>query len=110
MSNNPPYLRNVNNGRLFPYDDKLAEQKNLAPYWGDGRDKVDVMPLPTPEVPEEAPEAVPVKTIKLTPEDPAMDGSTLETTHWSQLKKMVEERGGKYISRSDAIAFLQASP
>lgn len=30
--------------------------------------------------------------------------------HWKQLKKLVEERGGEYISKEDAVLFLNAEP
>ena len=29
-----------------------------------------------------------------------------ETMHWTQLKKLVEERGGEYTNKPDALIFL----
>ena len=34
----------------------------------------------------------------------------LESLHWTALKKLVEERGGKYEGKDQAIAFLKTDP
>lgn len=39
---------------------------------------------------------------------PAEDGEDLESLHWSQLRKMVEDAGGTWSNKTDAIAFLKA--
>jgi hypothetical protein len=77
---NPPYLRNVNNGRVFPYNEDLAKQKNLSPYWGDDLSQAE-----------------------MTPKEP-----DYYNMHWQKLKKIVEEAGGEYVSRDHAIEFLKS--
>ena len=50
--------------------------------------------------------------VKMAPEDPNIDldpnNKTIETMHWTQLKKRVEALGQRYTSRADAIAFLNS--
>jgi len=35
------------------------------------------------------------------------DGDSLDDMHWQQLKAMVEEAGGEYTNKKEAIAFLR---
>lgn len=108
-SEHTPYLRNVNNGRVFPYSETLAKFGHLVPYHGEVSDKGTVVDQYDIEVSAEEAPVPPSKTrIKLAPEDPTIDDQTLMTLHWTKLKKLVEEHGGIYTSRNDAVAYLDA--
>jgi hypothetical protein len=49
----------------------------------------------------------PVRTSEPVVEPPEAAEDELEEMHWTQLRKRVEEAGGEYQNKSQAIAFLR---
>ena len=90
---NPSFLRHTGNGRIFPWNPAFDKRKDMEPYFP------DEAPEPVQVAPEPEPVAEPVQDEG--PED-------LATMHHMKLKKLVADHGGTYVSRADAIAFLNS--
>lgn len=89
--------RNTENDRVFPFDDRLARET-----WIEILDVEDMDPLP--EVMSEG-EKFRMSLRKV-------DKSTLpkddyERMHYTKIKKMVEQRGGRWIDKKNGIQWLR---
>lgn len=96
MRNKPPvppvpFLRNTNNGRIFPWTEALSKHEAMEPYFGEEND-TEVIFIDVDEA-----------AVTASAEAESTDFNTMS---WQQLKKMVEAAGGTYVSRTDAIDFL----
>lgn len=108
MPDTPPFLRNRENGRVFSYHPLLATYAPMEPYYGPSPgDGVVFEPCTEPPA---AVNATPLASAAAAQAEPALEqpdiNQELYNLHWRTLKYRVEQAGGTWTNKQDAIAFL----